>query len=209
MAALPPANMILLARFVGTIGGQPWNNIQHYRMGGSAPTAAQLNALAAQMGTNWGTWIGVLCANSIELTEVQLVDLTSNTSASGLATPGIVGTRTGNGFTAQIAMVVSLHGDLRYRGGHFRNYLPVGVFTDVESTTQWNETFRDLAESNFASFRNAQNGLVVAGAPITMVGLSYFSGHAMRPTPVPVVINSVSVGPRIDTQRRRLGKEHP
>jgi hypothetical protein len=42
-----------------------------------------------------------------------------------------------------------------------------------------------------------------------MVMLSYFSGHVLRTHGTPFAITAAAVHSRVDSQRRRLGKELP
>jgi len=207
MPPLPPAASILLVRLKGTNGSSAWNNVMHVRYSGAAPSSANLVTLANAIGNAWATSLAPLAPTVVTLREIDIADLTSPTAAVGSASMTHAGTRTGSGFTAQVAMVGSWIAALRFRGGHFRQYWPFGVQTDQGSITTWSSAFQTAAQAGLESFRVAINALSVGTATCQLVGLSYFTAHALRPTPLPVPIDAVVVHGRIDTQRRRLGKE--
>ena len=207
MPPLPAAASVIKVRLKGNKGGTPWNNIFHVRYAGAAPTVAQLTTWAGVINTAWATNLAPLAFTNVTMQFVDTVDLSSATSAEASTAFTSVGTRAGSTFPAQVAMVGSWTANLRFRGGHFRNYWPFGVTADQFSMTNWTAAFITAAQSGLAAFRTAINGSSVGTAPVTMIGLSYFTQHALRPTPLPVDITGVLVHNRIDTQRRRLGKE--
>lgn len=208
MPPLPAAASVIKLRLIGTKGGMPWNNVMHVRYAGAAPTEAELVAWLGVISTAWTTDLAPLASTNVSLTSLEAVDLSSPTSASGTLSASGVGTRVGNSFPAQVAMVGSWHGNLRFRGGHFRTYWPFAVSTDANSINGWSPTFIAAAVAGLTAFRTAINGSSIGAASATLIGLSYFTGGALRPTPLPVTISGVSVHGRIDTQRGRLGKEN-
>lgn len=209
MPALPPVASTLLCRLKGVNGPTKWNNIFYIRYSGTQPTSADLTTLGGVVGNAWTTNLAPLANLNVSLTGVDLVDLTSPTAASASVTMSHAGTRAGPGFTAQVAMVGSWQANLRFRGGHFRNYWPFGVSTDVASIATWSTVFQTAAAAGLGAFRTAINASTTGTATNQLVGVSYHTAHALRPTPVVVPINAVAVHGRIDTQRRRLGKETP
>jgi hypothetical protein len=208
MPALPPVANVLQVRLIGALGNATWNNILHLQYSGQPPNSAALNTLAGQIATAWASNLASLAPTVCELTGMAITDLTSPTSASTAVTLATPGTRTGTAFSAQVAVVGSWVVNFRRRGGHWRTYLPFGVVADLLNQTQWVPTFAAAVQTGLAAFRTALNGMNVGGSPVTMVGVSYFDAHALRPTPLVLPIQGVAVHPRVDTQRRRLGKEH-
>lgn len=209
VVALPPVPQTIKVQLGGTMGSYKWMNILHVKYSGNAPTAAQLDTFNASVGTAWTTNLAPLAGTAVTLTQVISTDLTSNTSAQQATTMTHAGTRAGTQFTAQVAMVGSWQAPLRYRGGHFRTYFPFGVQTDMQTYATWTPAFITAAAAGLNAFRTALNGMSVGTAPVVMSGVSYFSGHQQRPSPLVVAITSAAVHGRIDTQRRRLGKEGP
>lgn len=208
MPPLPPASAVVKLRLLGLKGGMKWNNILHVRYAGPAPTTAELDTWLGVISTAWQTNLAPLADTSCSLTGLDAVDLSSATAASGAFAVSVPGTRVGNSFPSQVAMVGSWPGNLRFRGGHFRTYWPFGVVTDQASANSWTTPFITAAVAGLRAFRTAINTSSIGTAPATLVGLSYRTQHAVRPVPLVVTINDAAVHGRIDTQRRRLGKEN-
>jgi hypothetical protein len=206
--ALPPVANVIHVRLIGSLGNATWNNIFHLQYSGQPPNSAALQTLAGSIATAWIANLGPLAPTVCTLTGATLTDLTSPTSASTAVTLNSVGTRAGTPFSAQVAVVGSWAVNLRRRGGHWRNYWTFGVVADLLNQTQWTPAFAAACQSGLAGFRTALNAMNVGGSPVTLVGVSWFDAHALRPTPLVLPIQGVSVHPRVDTQRRRLGKEH-
>jgi len=207
MPPLPPANKILKVRFLGTYGDAKWNCIMHSQYLGSTPTSSDLLTYATSVSGAWSNNIAPLCSNGVTLHQVDAIDLSSPTSASASVIVAAPGTRGPTDLPASVSLVSSWKVNLRYRGGHVRNYWPGGVAADQADTRLWKDTSIAAFTAGFEAFRTAVNALTLAAGATQLVLLSYKSGHVFRPTPLPAVIQSVAVHPRLDTQRRRLGKE--
>lgn len=208
MPALPAAAATLQVRLRGTIGASAvYNNVFHVKYNGAAPTNAQLATFASAVGNTWNTQLAPLVPTTSALTGVDVTDLTSPQAGQASVTLSHPGTRVGTSPSAQVTMVGSWQAQLRFRGGHFRQYWPFGVITDENTSTTWTTAFTTAAQAALENFRTGINALSVGTATCQMGGLSYFTAHALRPTPLFVAFDSVAVHNRIDTQRRRLGKE--
>jgi hypothetical protein len=206
---LPNAASCLKVRFVGNNQGFPWNCILHTQYTGPVPQTTDLTNYANLLATAWNNDVAPLCATQIALTSVDVIDLSSPTSASSTVTVNHAGSRVGSPLPASTALVSSWLAPLRYRGGHPRNYWPGGVQTDLGNVASWLGASLTAFQSGFAAFFTAINAAPVAGGSAHLILLSYKSGGALRPTPLPVIVQGVTVHPRIDSQRKRLGKEHP
>lgn len=207
MPPLPPVSSVVKLRLVGTKGNTPWNNILHVRYAGTAPTENDLNNWLGNIASLWGANLAPLCSTNVDLTQLDAADLSSATAASTSITTAQAGTRAGTSFPAQVCCVGSWRASLRYRGGHFRTYWPIGVTNDTLTISSWAAAFLVSAAAGIGAFRTAINASSMGTASCTLVGVSYRTGHALRPAPLVVTITGVSVHGRIDTQRRRLGKE--
>lgn len=207
MPPLPAAAQVLKVRYVGVRTQTPWNCIMYGHYTGSAPTNPQLVAYGTALGNAWNTNIAPLCGVDVSLEEVDVVDLTSATSQSGTVASVHPGTRTGGGLGAQVALVSSWIAPLRYRGGHPRNYWPGGTAADLATPATWINASLTQFENGFAAFLTAINAINAGTSPVQFGLLSYHTGHVLRPTPLFVAYTGVTVHPRLDTQRRRLGKE--
>jgi hypothetical protein len=206
MPSLPPVGQVLKVAVKGTQEG-PWNNIFHLQYVGPAPTAVQLDTLAASVLTAYTSAFASVLNTAVTIDNCKIADLTSATAAIGEADIETFGTRTGANNPSSVACVVSWSINLRYRGGHPRTYLPAGTQEDLAGFTSWSGIFvgEVLAAAN--SFRTAMNALTTGTTTYKMVIVSYSTNNAPRPQPLPFLINAASVDNRVDTQRRRLGKD--
>ncbi len=223
MAILPDAANCVKVSLLGTNNGALWVNTMHFQ--GEAPfgavvTNAALSTFCDSIATAWGTSIAPLCNPLVLLTDVNAIDLTtrtSNTFYSHLTTP-TPGTRTGTALPTSAAVCISWHVNRRYRGGHGRIYTPAGNIADITSGRTLAGAFQTTANSSASAFYTTLNGLSLGGVAVNLIVLSYYEsapdpsrpGHNMsvlRATPVPFPVSSAKVRTRLDTQRRRLGKE--
>jgi len=197
----------VLVRLAGLNQGQPWNNIFHLQYAGGVPTSANLTSLLGSVAAAWAANFASLCQAGVTLTELQAADLASPTGATSTLAAAGVGTRAGTAMPTQVALVISWKIDLRYRGGHPRSYLPAAVLADVTSGHLWTTAFVSEAQSAGQGFQGALNAIAVAPLTFVMVAVSFFTQHALRPTPLVRPVVTALVHDRVDTQRRRLGKE--
>lgn len=209
MPALPNAAQVILVTLKGTNQGAPWNVTLHTKYQGVKPTPAQLIAYITQFQTGFATHMAPIMNPLVILTTISGADLTDETGAVGDFNLTVPGTRTGTPLPTSAAVVSSWKVALRYRGGHARSYWPGGNVADVSNGRTWQSTFQTAAQTAAVGFRTYINGLTLNASPTSMVMLSYYKGKALRPTPLAVTIDSVVTHGRVDTQRRRLGKETP
>jgi hypothetical protein len=208
MPALPAVVNTIKATVHGRLNTTAYDNVFHLQYAGTAPSAANMATLATDVINLYNTsFISLLSVSSAETTGCDVVDLTSATSASGTASVTTVGTRVGAPLTNQAATVISWHINLRYRGGHPRTYLPSGVQTDLVDGSHYNITYINAVQSAATSFRLGINSIAVGGTTFVLAIVSYTSGGLPRPTPFVFPVQGNAVHSRVDTQRRRLGKE--
>jgi hypothetical protein len=105
------------------------------------------------------------------------------------------------------ACVISWPVNRRWRGGHARTYLTGQVIADVQNGKQWTSTYQAAVATAATTFRNSLNALSQQGAPWSMVLVSYTGKDLTVSYPFVIPVNAPTVHPRIDSQRRRLGKE--
>jgi hypothetical protein len=132
------------------------------------------------------------------------------TSAQGISTQSpTAGSNINPSLPPQSCVVLSWRIAPAYRGGKPRTYLPgipdsaVVSHGDSALTT----TFTTAIQADAATFRSHVNALTPESSSITLGNVSYFHSHAVRPTPIFNPFMSVNVHERLDSQRRRSGKE--
>lgn len=214
MPHLPFAQNIFRLRLTGTVGTQNWASIQYARFIGPPPTVNDCNTIATSLTTAWQNALASLCSTTVHLRLTEVIDLTSDVTASGSHAQDVPGTRTGISFPNQVCGVVSYKINRRYRGGHPRTYWPVGVQPDTTNGNLWSSSFLPLLNNGGSAFVGNVNAIQYSSNPLQHGCLSYYirdpnrPGHSMlRDTPVFFPTQTVVAHSRIDTQRRRLGKE--
>lgn len=210
MAVGIPVPGVVLVRLKGIIGLQNWNNVLHLQYAGQAPSVADLNSVGTSVISAWTTNIAPLCNVNVNLTGVDLADLTNPGTSTTSVTQNVPGTRAGTGLVTSAACVSSWQINIRYRGGHPRTYWPTGVDTDLQANKRlWTTTFVTAMTNGVSAFRTALNAITVSGTTYKMVAVSLVFNGAPRAVGVPYTINNVVIHGRVDTQRHRLGKETP
>jgi len=209
MPPLPIAPNILRVTHTGTYGSAKWANVFHLRFSGGPPGQTDLNTLAGALATQWGTNIKALCNTTVSMTGTEVVDLSSYSGLTANSAVSQTGTVAATAvLPANVALVVSFKISRRYRGGHPRMYLTGQNGTNTTSATQWTGAWATTATAAFEAWRTAINALTYASlGTIRLVNLSYYSGKVLRASPWPDDVNSCIVHGRVDTMRRRLGKE--
>ena len=217
MATLPPAylpNLLRIAPQYTDASGRVHENVTWW-VGSVAAgySTAQLNAIGGEFLVNWGNSWPKIGATNAQLTGCNVQDFTSNTGASVF----VSGPATGNlAAPAPInaAVLVSIHGGTRYRGGHSRWYLPslgetittdgVNVNTGLAAWT----TFL----TDFAAVFTGMAGISGAnGGPCnpTIVHARQYNHSTIPPTHIPAFLEpmtSYTVQTKLASQRRRLRK---
>lgn len=141
------------------------------------PDIADVNAICNTAAAAWNTDLAGLHSNSVTLTQVTAVDLSSETGVTTEGTYSHAGTRGTAYLPDDVAAVIAFHIAARYRGGHPKVYLPAGLESDVATLGQWGSTFIAAAQTGFSNFITAV--LATSGLSITLdnhVGLSLYKG---------------------------------
>jgi len=201
-----------VARFAvsGTNQNQKWVNVFHSQYSNVPGDTPTMNAICQAVHTAYLNAFTSLWAPDCILNTVDGQDLASRTGAVGtfsLAHPG-----SGTGVVelpVQVALCLSWTITDRYRGGHPRTYLPGinGGFVQGGRllTTGGHTNYLNAA----AAFLTNMNAITAGASSWKMCCVRYFSQHQLLANPLVRIIGGQSVHGRIDTQRRRLGKEVP
>jgi hypothetical protein len=188
---------------------------------GSAPSNAELDTYAGQIGGNWVTDLRAYAGSDVTLSEVIVTDLTSSLAAEGSVGEVETGTRTGGMLPAATALLINFAVARRYRGGKPRIYLPLGTDTDVATPQTWAPVFVTEVSTQWAAFMAAVisepwagGGLLSQVVPSFYMGstgvivgtLPYQRGKTI-PTrladPLVEPITGFTVNPIFGSQRRR------
>lgn len=193
-----------------------WANVLHFHYSGSAPSGATLNTVAAHIGGSWDTHMVPECPSPTVQNIVEVIDLTSPTSASGFDFTSRPGTRGDDEIPANSAALAVYPVSRRYRGGHPRTYLLVGGNADFLDMAHWSTAFTAEVQSHWHDFLAGVIGFSTGGMTVdSLVNVSYYSKEEnpvkpyRRATPVVDVldISTMFVEQQIASQRRRIGRK--
>ena len=144
---------------------------------GSAPTAANLNTLATDVANAWQTDLAAVASVEWSLTEVDILDISTEVGASGLAKVSFAGTAGGAQEPAQTAINVEYKIARRYRGGKPRIFLPPAGVSNTVDAAHWSAAFVTQVNTSFQAFITAiESTSVGAEGTLQHVNLSYYKG---------------------------------
>lgn len=144
---------------------------------GAAPSAANCATLASDIASAWGTHMDSLVPAAWGLTEVDVLDIATNSGKFGNWQGNQTGTRSGDALPANCAMNVEFDIGRRYRGGKPRAFIPAGVMTDLVNQSSWSGAFITAFEAGWSGLISAIEALSVGSmSSLTHVNLSYYSG---------------------------------
>lgn len=118
------------------------------------------------------------------------------------------GVTEGDPASASIAACISWQSGVYWRGGKPRTYVGGLPLSALQDETQLNGTFITTLLTNADNFISGMNALASGNFNSITFGLvSFLTGGTARVPPVFFPITGDAVHSRIDTQRRRLGKQ--
>lgn len=186
MTPLPNVPNVLKARLSWTVEGDALaQTVHHFSYTGGPPSSTNCVTMANGILAAAGTAFAALMADSVALESCQVTDLSNVNDGQGVSTgSAITGTRGTELLPPGAAMVISHTISRRYRGGHPRTYLPIGISSDITTSGLWDSTIVTAANTDWASWIAAVLG-VGAGCTISgLVNVSYYNGSTVYTNPV-------------------------
>lgn len=184
-------------------------NVLHARWASAANhSLADLVTLLSFLEGQWDGFMGP----SISGAWFHIGGVLTSLGGDGLATTHSENIAGGNGsvpFPPQTAVCVSWKSGITARGGRARTYLPgvpqsaVTTPNNAALTTAFTTGLKDGA----LSFMAAVNTHTVGGDTVNLGVPSYYNKCAIRPVPIFFPFVDAVVHERLDSQRRRSGKE--
>jgi hypothetical protein len=208
MPVLPPIPGVAKIIVKQTLGGVNVFNVLHARSDlGQGWSGTELANMAAAVRAAWVVNVTPLQDADLTLNEVTVIDLSSNTGQEGSSPGSTAGTAAGTSIGANSAVCWSWKIPLRYRGGHPRTYI-AGVNTNHLASPNTLLAATVTSHTNAATaIKNAVNGVLVGGANAALVCPHYVRGGIRLSSPDYSWITGVTVDTRLDSQRRRLGRD--
>jgi len=206
----PPTNSIRIA-LSGDYSGSEFANIFWLdAVISGTPTVGDLETLSTAFAGAWHTNVFTLQSSAAEISGYRSVLLLAGpTELSAAGALALAGTNGTDGEPAQVSAALSWQIAAYYRGGHPKTYMAGMASGHLANVRDLDPTYQAALVSGGAAFIAAVNALTTATiTAVTLGTVSFASGNAWRGTPVFRAYGSTpQVHPRIDTQRRRLGKE--
>lgn len=207
MPALPPAPNAL--KLIHTYKIASDSNVQvhlYWKYSGAAPGPSGLSTWLAACNAAYAANLTSLHHVSVVLTELEAIDLSSDTAGTAVLAVNHPGSRSGSILAANTCLLWNGTVARRYRGGKPRAYWPFGVTADLSTNVQWTTAFTAACQTALSNYVTG----VVAGMPgpaaiINLANVSYYNAGAVRPTAALVEVwTSFSSNLIPGTQRRRL-----
>lgn len=211
LGPLPDVASVCKIRLIGQFYGNPWVNVMYAKFTGGPLTQATLDAVSTAIRTAWVANMAPRYITNSGLVSVEVTDLTTRTSLQSTDVVGGLGTDATAGGSAATAICISLVNGKRYRGGHPRQYLSGVNASAYTSGKTLSGTVITNYKNSFTAFINAINALTNGGTTWAVSSVGFYHKvngvQAYRVPPEVLPITGIKVHNRIDTQRRRLGKE--
>jgi hypothetical protein len=193
---------------------------------GGAPTGAVCTSLADTITGEWAAHIASLVHEDWSLTEVDVLDIASDSGLSGQSTTPEAGTQGGTPLPAQVASNIEFNIARRYRGGKPRLFLPPPADTEVGTPSSFLDSFVTAVNAGFAAFIAACLGFSEGGTTLANhVNLSYYKGvdttsppwrgpgfkypPKYRDTALSDIVSGYSMKSRMGSQKRRRASTTP
>jgi hypothetical protein len=186
------------------------NNIFHFQLGVPANplTNAQMVSLASQTLPLYASFVSYSLTSGAKVLAATATAL-DGSGAQGVATGSTVGGDPGQPLPPQCAVGVTWKAAFSWRGGRPRTYLP--FVTNNALNSPGDSTLSASWSGNVAShadaFISACNLLTIGSQSVTLGFVSYFHNYAFRTPPLFYFYTQGVVHERMDSQRRRSGKE--
>jgi hypothetical protein len=208
MVALPFAPAGLKIRFLGTTQGLPFVNVFHAQHSAATVTANDLQTFANGIHSAAQTNLVTAYYTGTSINTIEVTDISSALGPVATNTAGVPGGRTAANLNpVNVSYAVSWNQSLHYRGGHPRNYIPLSAVADISGGRLLASGVASALSSQWAAYLTAFNAVVSGTVTITMGMFQYHSHHVIVNPPQFFAYTGVRVHGRVDSQRRRLGKE--
>jgi hypothetical protein len=208
----PPLPGLVIHRFFFNGPGQPTpvaNVLFHTKWSDSINHAVgDLQVLATTMRSAFQSYVWVNQAQTWTLQYSQSQSLGGDGNefvTTGAPAPG----GAVSGMPPQCAVCLSWKSTATWRGGRPRTYLPAVPQTAVVpgGGSALETAYATTLANNALEFMQTVNAITSTGANPIMGFPSYYTNYTWRPVPLFFPFTNVVVHQRLDSQRRRSGKE--
>jgi len=151
---------------------------------GSTPTAANLDTLATDVAAAWQSHLANLVTTTWTLSEVDILDITTLTGATGNWTGSNPGLLSGTDLPYQVAQNIEFQIARRYRGGKPRMFVPPATQSQLQDGAHWTDAYvADMILQCGNFFSEIEGDTVGSMGSLSHVNVSYYSGYNNVPFP--------------------------
>ena len=174
----PPASPCVRVRLVYNLSdGTELGNRFFLSYSGSTPSGASCATLASDIASAWVAHLASLVQENNVLSEVDVIDIATDTGTSGTWSGSDPGTDSSSPLPTQVANNIEYDIAQRYRGGKPRLYLPPPGNAQTLNQAHWTSGFVSASSSGAAAFFAAVEALSVGSmGTLQHVALSYYKG---------------------------------
>jgi hypothetical protein len=186
-----------------------WVNKMYVRYSGAAPLVIDLDSYAAGLTAAWVANLTPLQVNTVQLQEVIVTDLASDSGSIGISSGSVAGTRAGSILPGDAAVLINYKLHRRYRGGHPRSYLVAGAQADLNTHSTWTSGFIAEVEAAWIAWEAALLVSYGTFVPSFQANVSYVAGGVPRLVPLVDIIDTTEtvVEAELASQKRRIGRK--
>lgn len=209
----PPAHTIHITA-LGTLDGFPWANTFWLRNGNAqTPVQADFTTVVNNFGSKYVTNFLPHLSHTLIMSEFSaLYYETGGASLAAAVGYSTIGGDPGNTAPANVSCCIGWRVQAHYRGGHPRTYLAGIPTSKFANSRQFSTAYASAVAGSAAAFHREVNGLSAGALSSLKLGIvSFVLRKEWRNPPVfrDFIIDSAHVDPRIDSMRRRLGRDIP
>lgn len=207
MPPRPPAVGVAKVTFGQAFAGRQFGDSLHFwHIDDSTWSAANLAALATQAGSSYDTTLLTLQTSAVTHVDTTAIDLSDTDGRQASVLSGAAGTGAGtHPLTTNTVAHIALEVPRRYRGGR-PGYNVSGLdMTDLLDPKSFSNAFIASLVTQFTTLV-ADIVSLTYGAPVILVGVSYFLNNVERTTPLIQPTSIFEPQQRVCSLRRRSGK---
>jgi hypothetical protein len=157
----------------GTLAGSRF----YLSYAGAAPTGGNCITLATDIAAAWNTHLAPQINDQYALTEIDVLDIATDSGLSGQWTGSDSGTDTSASLPGNMAVNVEFNISRRYRGGKPRMFLPSPGNDGLATINKWTPDYIAATNTAIAAFYTEIEALSIgAVGTLAHVNLSYYKG---------------------------------
>lgn len=208
MTALPPIANVVKVRLFWDVDGYGATNILHWQYDGDPPLPADCATFASHFNTNAKFYMQDALSEQahrwVHFIGCVVTDLSSDTGAEGQDLTDWYGVINTDIVGCQVAACVRWPISLRYRGGHPKTFFPSLPSSSSADGSNWTSIAAEDWSNRVNSWVDSMTGDTSGSTSIQAhCMVSYFTGGAMRTTPISIALGAGICDTRMGSMRRR------